>query len=298
VVRVAVRVDPTTAQVSAISDPLPQILEGIPLRLRRILVMLDRKNFVLNPTDCSRFAVHTSVIGDEGIQSNLSIPFQVANCRSLNFAPRLSLQLRGSTKRRGHPAIHAVLKASSGESNISKVEVTLPSGELLDNSHIQTVCTRVNFIVGTCPAGSRIGRAEAMTPLLEHPLVGAAYLRSSSNRLPDLVVDLKGQVDVELSGRIDSVNGRLRTNFESVPDVPVSKFVLDLEGGSKGLLVNSQDLCRSPKSASVKIFGHNGLRAERRTRLQTDCGGARKQRRARHGRTGSRSAVSSTRKAG
>ncbi len=289
VVHVAVKVDPTSAQVSAVSDPLPQILEGIPLRLRRVLVVLDRKNFVLNPTDCSRFAVDASVMGDEGFQSNLSIPFQVANCRSLDFAPGLRLELRGSTKRRGHPAIHAVLKASAREANISKVKVTLPKGELLDNSHIETVCTRVDFTAETCPAGSRIGRAEAITPLLERPLEGSAYLRSSSNRLPDLVVDLKGQVDVELSGRIDSVNGRLRTNFESVPDVPVSKFVLDLVGGSKGLLENSQDLCRSPKSASAKFFGQNGMRANRRTKLQTSCGKTRKKRGA---------SVASTRKAG
>ena len=73
-----------------------------------------------------------------------------------------------------------------------------------------------------------------------------------NNKLPDLVADLEGQIDIELAGAIDTVQGRrLRTSFESVPDAPVSKFELDLEGGKKGLLLNSKGLCGKPKRATV-----------------------------------------------
>jgi hypothetical protein len=281
VVRVAVNVNSLTAQVSAVSDSLPQILEGIPLRLRRVLVMLDRPDFALNPTNCSRSAVEADVSGDQGAQSHLSVPFQVANCGVLDFAPDLSIGLSGGLARRGHPAIHAVFKAKSGEANSRSVQVTLPKGELLDNGHIRSICTRVQFASGSCPGGSRIGMAEAHTPVLGQPLKGSVFLRSSSNKLPDLVLDLKGQVDFVLVGRVDSVNGRLRTTFESVPDVPVSKFVLDLEGGGKGLLINSEPLCGADKKATVRMTGQNGKSLVRKTKVQAPCGKARKKRHAR-----------------
>jgi hypothetical protein len=300
VVRVAVDVDPVTAQVSAVSDPIPQIVEGIPLRLRRILVMLDRENFVLNPTDCSRSSVGAEVTGNQGTLRSVSIPFQVANCGVLDFAPRLALRLRGSTKRRGHPGVRAVLTTKSGQANIGRTQVTLPKGELLDNSHIQTICTRLDFAADRCPAGSRIGQAEAVTPLLDQPLRGEAYLRSSSNRLPDLVVDLEGQVDIELAGRIDSVGGRLRTTFETLPDVPVSRFVLNLAGGRKGLVINSENLCESPRRARVVMVGQNRRRLARSTLLRTSCGKASNKRGTDHSRArrGKAAAVSSSRSAG
>ncbi len=113
----------------------------------------------------------------------------------------------------------------------------------------------------------------AETPLLDQPLRGPVYLRSSSHKLPDLVVDLHGQFDIELSARIDSAkSGGLRARFEGVPDAPVSKFVLDMKGGSKGLLQNSRDLCKIGKRATVKLIGQNGKRDNPRTKLQTRCG--------------------------
>ena len=295
-VRVAVKVDPTSAQVSAVSDPLPQIIEGIPLRLRRVLVELDRPDFALNPTNCSPFSVDALAFGDQGATANLSNHFQVANCGALDFSPRLALKLRGSTKRRGHPALRAVLQANPGDSNIGSTVVAMPAAELLDNAHIGTVCTRVQFAANACPPRSLIGNATAQTPLLDQPLSGPVYLRSSNNDLPDLVVALKGQFDIELVGRIDTTKaGGLRTSFEAIPDAPVSKFVLNLQGGSKGLLINSEDLCKSPKRAAVSIGGQNSMRSNTRTELETSCAKASKKRkRAKH----RRAHVSSTRKAG
>ena len=120
--------------------------------------------------------------------------------------------------------------------------MTLPHTEFLEQAHIGTVCTRVQFKEGKvpgekCPAASIYGKAEAVTPLLDEPLKGPVYLRSSTHKLPDLVAALhNGQVDVALDGRIDSVkNGRIRNTFETVPDAPVTKFVLEMQGGKEGL---------------------------------------------------------------
>ena len=136
-----------------------------------------------------------------------------------------------------------------------------------------------------CPSGSLVGHAMAKTPLLDNPLRGQVYLRSSNHRLPDLVVALKGQIDIELVGKIDTTKaGGLRTTFGSAPDAPVSQFILDLLGGRKGLLINSENLCSSRRKASVKLFGQNGKRLKRSITLQTACGKSAK-RSERHGRT-------------
>jgi hypothetical protein len=276
-VRVALYVDPVTAQVRAVSDPLPQILEGVPLRARRILVDLNRKDFALNPTNCDPSTLAAEAIGDQGALASLSTHFQVANCSVLPFTPRLGLKLRGSTKRRGHPALYSVYRSPPNGANLAAAVVAMPKTILLDNSHIGTVCTRVQFGQGSCPDGSVIGSAIAETPILEQPLKGTVYLRSSSNRLPDIAVALKGQVDFELTGRLDQAKGGgLRANFETTPDVPVSTFTLRLLGGKKGLLISSVNLCKAPPKAMVTLRGQNGKRVARKTELRTSCGPQRK----------------------
>ena len=122
-----------------------------------------------------------------------SASFQVANCADLPFAPKLDLNLTGGLKRRGHPAIRAVLTASPGEANTRRVSVTLPKGELLDNATYRNDLHQGRLRKGCLSQGSLIGSAEVTTPALDQPLKGMVYLRASSNKLPDLVVDLKGQ---------------------------------------------------------------------------------------------------------
>jgi hypothetical protein len=279
-VRVALHVDPIDAHITAVSDPLPQILQGIPLRLRSILINLDRPQFAINPTNCDPFTVSSQVTGDQGAVATPSSPFQVGNCAVLPFAPKLSLHLTGGINRLGHPAIHALLQASPGQANLSSVSVTLPPNELLDNAHIGAVCTRVDFAAQTCPASSMLGHVEVTTPLLDQPLSGNAYLRSSGRGLPDLALDLGGQIHIEAVARIDAVNGGLRTTFHTVPDVPLSTVALDLQGGSKGLIQNSEPLCGAHNNAAVTMDGQNGKRLQRQVLLQVACGaGARHKRR-------------------
>jgi hypothetical protein len=279
VVRAALHIDPTDAHITAVSDPLPHILEGIPLRLRSVRINLDRPNFAINPTNCDPFTVNASLTGDQGAVASLSEHFQVANCASLSFAPKLALSFTGGTKRTQNPAIHALLTAKPGEARIASTAVTLPPTELVDNAHIGNLCTRVQFAEGStpgerCPPGSRIGFARAVTPLLEKPIEGPVYLRSNGGerKLPDVVAALNGQIDIALDGHLDTVHGGLRTTFETVPDAPVTKFTLRLDGGNKGLLENSKNLCKAPRRVVEKIGGQNGMRADQNPVLQTPCG--------------------------
>jgi autotransporter translocation and assembly factor TamB len=145
----------------------------------------------------------------------------------------------------------------------------------LDNAHIGTPCTRVQFAAKACPADSIYGHAKAVTPLLDDPLEGPVYLRSSDHELPDLVVALRGPftqpIEVDLVGRIDSKNGGIRTTFEAVPDAPVTDFNLTLFGGKKGLLVNSINLCKSTNRATVKLTGQNGKTYDTSPKVGAKC---------------------------
>jgi hypothetical protein len=289
VLRVALSIDPVTAQITASSDPLPQILEGIPLRLRSVRVNLNRPGFILNPTNCDPFSVGTEIFGTEGGSIERQAPFQIANCRSLPYGPKLTLNLTGGLKRRGHPAVHATFTTTPGEANTKHVAVALPKGELLDQGHIGTVCTRPQFAQQACPASSLLGTAEASSPLLAQPLKGNVYLRSNpSHELPDLVADLRGQINIELAGTIDTVKGgSLRTTFATVPDVPVTRFDLDLAGGAKGLLENNESLCGKVKKATTEMVGQNGAVVDTKTKLQSACSGKEARRKNRRQRRGS-----------
>jgi hypothetical protein len=270
-VRTALYVNPETTQIHAVSDSIPTILEGIPLDLRSVTLKMARPNFTLNPTSCEESAFTGSALSVLNVSAPLNQRFQVGGCPALAFKPKLALSLKGATKRTGHPAFKATLTMPSGGANIASAQVTLPRSELLDQGHIRTICTRVQFNANQCPAASIYGKARAITPLLDQPLEGPVYLRSSSHELPDLVAALNGQIDVVLDGHIDSVKGGIRNTFEAVPDAPVSKFVLEMQGGKKGLLQNSTNICKSRQRATVKFTGQNGKSQETSPLLRVRC---------------------------
>jgi hypothetical protein len=296
VVREALTLDPTTAEVQvdgAASDPIPHILKGIPLKLRDLRIYIDRPNFTLNPTSCDPEAVKATLFGGfadvfspaDDVPVALGTRYQAANCSSLAFAPKLSLKFTGGTKRNDHPALRAVVSypPGPGYANIGAAQVTLPHSELIDNAHITNPCTRVQFNANQCPPSSVLGTARAFTPLLDEPLEGPVYFRSNGGEhlLPDIVADLHGQFHIVLVGHVDSVHARIRNTFETVPDAPVSKFVLNLNGGKKGLLVNNRNLCAHTLHVKALFTAQNGTERESRPRLGTSCRGKKPKRKQR-----------------
>jgi hypothetical protein len=278
VVRTALQVDPTTAQVTAKSDPLPQIVEGVPLQYRDLRIELTRPDFGVNPTSCERMAITSTLTSVSGTEAHPSVPYEVNDCASLGFKPKLALKFSGDTNRSAHPALKATLAMPKGGANIAKAVVLLPETEFIDNAHITNPCTRVQFDAGNCPKSSILGTAKAYTPLLDQPLTGPVYFRSNGGdrELPDLIADLKGQIRVTLVGFIDTVKtgketARVRTRFLGVPDAPVSKFVLSMKGGDKGLIVNNTELCREKPRAKVQLAGQNGKRSVSNPLIKLGC---------------------------
>jgi len=271
VVRVALHVDPNSGQITATSDPLPHILAGIPLDIRSASVKLDRPNFTRNGTSCNPSAFSGQLTSTLGSIAPLSERFQLGECTGLPFKPKLGIRLFGGTKRGAHPALRGTVTLPEGGANVAKAAVALPHSEFLDQGHIGTVCTRVQFAEGdgngsACPPASVYGHAVATSPLVDYALEGPAILRSSSHELPDLVIALHGPpsqpVAVDVDGRIDSIKGGIRTTFEGVPDLPVSSFVLNMEGGRKGLLQNSTNICKGIHKATAEFDGQNGKAAD------------------------------------
>ena len=294
VIRSAFSVDERTAQLaidSAGSDPIPHILGGIPLRLRDIRVYMDRPEFTRNPTSCEPSDLTSTLTGsganfeDPGDDSSatVGVHFQLLNCGTLGYSPKLGLKLRGGTRRNTYPALQAVVQGRPGDANLKRFVVTMPHSLFLAQNHIRSICTRAQFSVNACPASSVYGHAVAFTPLLDEPLRGSVYLRSSDNKLPDLVTSLySGEIHIVIDGRIGPAHRGIRATFEDLPDAPLTRFVMKLRGGKHGLLVNSADICAQPPAATVKAIGQNSRGAEFRSVLRSESCKKHKKYRKRH----------------
>jgi hypothetical protein len=266
VVRVALNVNPMTAQVNAVSDPIPNVFGGVKLDIRSIDLNVDRYRFMLNPTNCAAQATAGTINGGGSNPASssawssyaVSAPFQATGCNGLGFKPEFHARISGPTTRAKNPQIRVVVKARKGDANIARTALNLPHSLFLDQGHIKTVCTRVQLAAHECPQNSIYGHAEAGSPLLKQKLKGPVYLVSSKHKLPDLLADLRGQINIQLDGVISSKHGGLKTVFNNTPDVPIKSFVLNMRGGKKSLLQNSTNLCKSKQLAILNMKGQNG----------------------------------------
>lgn len=257
VVRAAVFVDRTDASLRVVSDPLPTILEGVPLQIRSVNVLIDKPGFMLSPTNCSKQAIRSLISSVEGAVATPAARFQVGGCSALPFAPKMSLKVgaKGKLTRGKRTPLEVTLTMSNGQANNRSVVVTLPKtiNARLDVVNKRRACTIEQFNVDRCPMS--VGKASAVTPLLRDPLRGDAFfIYTPARRLPDLAVRLKGQVDVDLIGKVTITRDlRLRTTFDQVPDVPIRTFRLSLaSGNTNGPIGITRNLCSAATRRTLK----------------------------------------------
>lgn len=275
VVRAQIRVDRRTAALRIVTDPLPQILQGIPLELRVAEVTVDRPGFVRNPTNCAPASIAARISSAQGAVANAGVPFRAVECAALPFAPRLSLTVgaRRHTARGATTPLTARLRMSAGQANLRAVSVTLPATLNARLGVLNRACSLAAFEAGRCGSGARAGSAVAVTPLLRDPLRGPAYFVKVPHRaLPDLVVALRGQVAVDLFGKVSVIGSRrLATQFDTIPDVPVSLFSLKLVAGANAPLGTVANLCSAASrraQARVGFRAQSGKRTAVRQRLR------------------------------
>jgi hypothetical protein len=272
--RIAVFVDPRTAQLHLVSDPLPSMRNGIPLDLRTVRVLLDRPGFVANPTSCDPMSISARVHYLGGGEVPVSERFQLGNCRQLHFQPGFGLRIAYGTTRNGNPGLTVLLRPRTGDARLDRASLVLPRGELIAIGHLRDVCSRRYFEASACPRASRVGSAETWSPLLDTPLRGGLYLLESERRYPDLGVALDGRFPLRIVGHIDTPHLTVRARFDRLPDLPLSRVRLVLDGGGHGLLANSIGLCRGARHATARIEAHNGDLLVLHPRARAVCDGS------------------------
>jgi hypothetical protein len=261
VVRAAIAVDPQTAALTVTSDPLPQILDGVPLQLRTLHVSIDRERFTFNPTDCRPMSITARLVSAQGASTTLSAPFQAANCATLAFRPRFSVSTSRKTSKGDGASLDAKVTYPTGslgsEANFARVKVDLPKQLPSRLTTLQKACLAATFEANpaSCPAASVIGIVRASTPVLPVPLTGPVYFVSHGGEaFPSLVIVLQGygvRVDLTAATSISKA-GITSSTFKSLPDVPVSSFELYLPEGPYSALTANGDLCSPKRMVIVK----------------------------------------------
>jgi hypothetical protein len=268
VVRAAINVDPSTAALTITSDPLPHILQGIPLQLRTINAAIDRPDFMFNPTDCTRTSVAAATASTEGASANVSSPFAAQGCGNLPFKPTLTASTEAETSDASGASLSVRVSSHFGQANIAGVDLQLPRQLPTRLTTLQKACTEAQFDANPagCPPGSVIGKATAITPVLNVPLTGPAILVSHGGAaFPDVEFILQGQgVTIVLDGKTQIKKGITYSHFDTVPDAPVSSFEAVLPEGPDSILATDittktkDNLCGQKLTIPTTLVGQNG----------------------------------------
>ncbi|HEY3828453.1 MAG TPA: hypothetical protein VGL57_04575 [Solirubrobacteraceae bacterium] len=285
VVRAQISVDPQTSALTVTSDPLPQIIFGVPLRLQRVSVNIDRPGFMFNPTNCDQQHVSAQISGTGQAVATVASPFAASDCKGLAFKPSFTVSTSGHTSRAGGASLDARVAYPAGsmgsQANIAYVKVQLPRQLPSRLSTLQKACPAAVFQAdpGGCPAASIVGIARASTPILPVGLAGPVYFVSHGGEaFPSLIVVLQGDgVRVDLTGStLISAQGITSSTFKTVPDVPVETFELYLPEGPYSALAANANLCRAATQGKLvmptEMLAQNGAAIRQSTKIDvTGC---------------------------
>jgi hypothetical protein len=264
VVRAKIEIDPFTAQLTVTTDPsgpyaIPHMIDGVPVQIKHVNVLINRPGFTFNPTNCNHQTISGTISGDEGASQALAEPFQATNCATLAFKPDFKVQTSGKTSKAKGASLSVKLsypKAPFGsQANIAMVKVDLPKQLPSRLTTLQKACLAKTFETNpaSCPAASIVGHAKVTTPLLPVPLTGPAYFVSHGNEaFPSLTIVLQGYgVTVELVGSTFIKNGITSSTFKATPDTPFNTFELTLPQGPFSALAANGNLCQSSTTTTT-----------------------------------------------
>ncbi len=289
VVRAKIEVNPITAALTITTDPsgsphaIPTIIEGFPLQIEHVNVLVNRPGFTFNPTNCNPTSITGAINSAEGASSPVSVPFQVTNCAVLQFAPKFAVSTSGKTSKGSGASLSVHLTYPSApqdtQANIARVKVELPKQLPSRLTTLQKACSNAQFEANPagCPAASIVGHAKAITPLIPVPLEGPAYFVSHGGEaFPSLIIVLQGYgVTVDLVGStfINEKTGVTSSTFKTVPDQPVGSFELTLPEGKYSALAANANLCKQKKLAMPTEFvAQNGAEIHQSTKIAvTGC---------------------------
>ena len=275
IVRAAIFVDPHDSHLTVISDALPQIIDGVPLRVQTVNVSIDKASFTFNPTNCSQQQIAATITAAQGASANVASPFAAAGCKNLPFKPSFTVSTSARTSKANGASLVVKLTQKPGEANIHKVDLQLPLALPSRLTTLQKACSEAQFAANPagCPAGSVIGTATAHTPVLQVPLTGPAYLVSHGGAaFPDVVFLLQGDerggvIRIDVVGNTDIKKGITYSRFETVPDTPISSFETNLPEGPHSALAAFGNLCTQNLVMPTTLVGQNGAQVKQSTKI-------------------------------
>ncbi len=273
VTRGMITIDPVTARVTATST-LPTIVGGIPLRMKRLTVNINKQGFLVSPTNCGPLATETTLTSTFGATQSLSSPFQVANCSKLAFKPKFGAATGAKTSKANGASLETTLNMPAGGANVKSVLVQLPKQLPSRLTTLQKACPEATFAANpySCPSGSFVGGVRANTPTLTAKLKGPAILVSHGGEaFPDLDLLLEGEgIRVVLTGNTHIKNAITTTNFATTPDVPVSSITVNLPIGAHSALTANGNLCANKLVMPTTITGQNGGTVKQNTTIKVN----------------------------
>jgi hypothetical protein len=275
VVRASIAINPYTAAITAVSGPLPQIIDGVPTRLQTVNVTLNRPGFMFNPTNCDAQAVTATISSAQGASANVSAPFAAAGCKNLPFKPDFSASTTGKTSKALGASLNVkITSASLGQANIAKVDVEIPKALPTQLKTLNHACTEAQFNSNpaNCPPASDIAQVTVHTPLLNSPLKGPAYLVSHGGAaFPDVELVLQGEgVELVIDGHTQIKKGVTYSHFETVPDAPFTSFEFDSPQGELALFTAYGDLCDQKLVMPTSMTGQNGAVLTQNTPVEVE----------------------------
>jgi hypothetical protein len=286
VVRQAIKIDPNDAHVSVVSDPLPQIQEGIPLRLRALELNVNREGFTRNPTSCGQKALAASLGSPNGGTAQRTTSLTFADCAKQKFAPKMQLSFTGKKDMKAgrNPGVTAKVTQKEGEAGIKYTTVALPKSVALASSNANTLCDTAAALRDQCGSNTIVGSASAETPILGTKLSGPVYFVKGQRTtatgkvvptLPTLFVKLQGEATIYLRATTAVSKGRLTTTFPAIPDAPLTNFTLNIKSGKGGIINSNADLCAARQRGSARLASHSGAQPKAfKTTIATACGKA------------------------
>ncbi|WP_022930364.1 hypothetical protein [Patulibacter americanus] len=275
VVRQALRVDPETAQVTVDSDPLPQIKEGIVLRLRELKLDVDRRDFLRNPTSCGPAIIEANLTGNAGGTATRGARQTFTDCKKLPFRPKITVAfgVKSQMKKGRNPSVTVTATQRESEAGIRSTQVALPKDVSLKAANAETLCTQVQMRADKCPKASIVGSARATTTILNRSLKGPVYFVKGERTtaagkvvrtLPALYIPLFGEARINVRAQTSVSRGRLVTTLPAIPDAPITKFTLKINGGKRGIINANRDLCKRSVKASARFASWSGKKAPTR----------------------------------
>jgi len=293
--RARIDIDPHTSTITITSDPLPQFLDGVPLRLQTVNVAVEREGFIFNPTNCAPKQIATTLEAEQGATASPTASFTVEGCRGLPFKPTFTVSTQSRASKQKGASLDVRITSGPGQANIAGTVVSLPNQLPSRLTTLQQACPEATFVANpaACPAGSDVGTVKAITPVLNEPVTGPVYVVSHGGAaFPVLVIVLQGQgVRVDLVGATSIKKGITTSTFNSVPDAPISSFEVKLPEGQHSVLTAilpakaRGSLCGQKLVMPTTLTGQNGARIQQSTKIAVSgCVAKARARRAAKGR--------------